>query len=169
MCCLVYMRNSVRQAESEAIAQSGQSEKIEEFCANFLSNFCFSLAKVYPTRKYLTFLYYFYFFIVVQVQFSTFFPHPSPAPQPPSLPHLPPISTPLHCCPCVLYNCSCKPFTLFLLKSLPSPLCSLSACFQFQCFWLYFASLIVFLIRFLLKVISYGSICLSTPGLFHIA
>ena len=108
----------------------------------------------------------FYFFIVVQVQFSAFSPHPSSTPSPP---HLSPISTLLlHYCPCVLYNCSYKPFTLFPWNSLPSPLRSLSAFSQFQCLWLYFACLFVLLIRFLLKVRSYG-ISLSPPGLFHLA
>ena len=68
-------------------------------------------------------------------------------------------------CPCVLYNCSWKPFTLFLYNPLLSPLWSLSACSQFQCLWLYFACLFILLIRILLKVRSYG-ICLSPPGLF---
>ena len=103
-------------------------------------------------------------FIVVQVQFSAFSPQPSLTPSPP---HHPPISTP-HYCPCVLSNCSYKHFTLVPWKSLPSPLWSLSACSQFQCLWLYFACLFVLLIRFLLKVRSYG-ICLSLPGLFRLA
>ena len=65
-------------------------------------------------------------------------------------------------CPCVLYNCSCKPFTLFPHYLLPSPLCSMSACSLFQCLWLYFACLSVLLMRFQLKVRSYG-ICLLPP------
>ena len=70
--------------------------------------------------------------------------------------------------PCILYNCFCKPFTLLPYNPLHSPLWSLSACSQFQCLWLYFACLFVLLIRFLLKVRSYD-ICLSLPGLFHLA
>ena len=89
-----------------------------------------------------------HFFIVVQVQFSAFPPQPSPPPSP--------VSTPFPCyCPCVLYNGSCKPFTLFPYNPLPSPLWSLSACSQFQCLWLYFACLFVLLIliyRFVLMV-----------------
>ena len=57
---------------------------------------------------------------------------------------------------CVLYNCSCKPFTVFPHYPLPFPLWSLSACSQFQCLWLYFACLFVFLMRFQLKVRSYA-------------
>ena len=100
------------------------------------------------------------FFIAVQVQFSVFSLHPSP---PPSS-----VSTPPCYCPCVLYNCSCKPFTLFPYNPLPSPVWSLSACSQFQCLWLYFACLFILLIRFLLKVRSSG-ISLSLPGSFHLA
>ena len=90
--------------------------------------------------------------------------YPTPA-KPTSLPC---FHTPHPCyCPCVLYNCSCKPFTLFPWNSLPSPLWSLSAFSQFQCLWLYFACLFVLLIMFLIKVRSSG-ICLSPPGLFHL-
>lgn len=53
--CL-YMRNISGQAASKAVTQSGQSEKTEESCDNFLSNFCFSLAKVDLTGKYPTLL-----------------------------------------------------------------------------------------------------------------
>ena len=66
---------------------------------------------------------YFYFFIVVQVQFSAFYPHPSPTPQPSPPPS---YNNPPCYCPCVLYNGSCKPFTLFPWNSLPYPLWSLS-------------------------------------------
>ena len=44
----------------------------------------------------------------------------------------------------------------------------LSVCSLFQCLWLYFACLFVLLIRFHLQVRSY-SVCLSLPGLFHLA
>ena len=92
--------------------------------------------------------------------------HPSPLPQ--SSPPPSPVSTLLCYCTYVLYNCSCKPFTLFPHYPLPSPVWSLSAFSQFQCLWLYFACLFVLLIRFQLKVRPYG-ICLSPPGLFHLA
>ena len=51
---------------------------------------------------------------------------------------------------------------------LPPPFWLLSVCSLFQCLCLYFACLFVLLIKFLLKVRSYG-ICLSLPGLFHLA
>ena len=78
------------------------------------------------------------------------------------------IYTPLVFFLCVLYNCSYKPFPLFPCNLPHSPLWSLSACFHFQCVCLYFAFLFILLIRFLLKVRSYG-VCLSPPGLFHLA
>ena len=53
--------------------------------------------------------------------------------------------------------------------TLPLPtLWLLSACSLFQCLWFYFACLFVLLIRFHLYVRSYG-VCLSPPGLFHLA
>ena len=74
----------------------------------------------------LNFWFYFFniFFIVVQVQFSAFPPHPSLPPQPSPPPS--PVSTPLCYCPRVLYNRSCKPFTLSPYNPLPFPLWSLS-------------------------------------------
>ena len=93
-------------------------------------------------------------------------PHLSPTPQP-SSPHSPVSNLPCYC-PHVLYNCSCKPFTLFQHYPPTSPLWLLSPCSQFQCLWLCFACLFIFLIRFLLKVRSYGN-CLSLPGLFYLA
>ena len=85
--------------------------------------------------------------------------YPSPPPSPPPQPSPPPssVSTPTCYCPCVIQNCSCKPFTLFSHYPLPSPLWSLSACSQFQCLLLYFAYLFVLLIRFQLKIRSYLS------------
>ena len=108
-------------------------------------------------------LFSFLFIFIVQVQFSAFSLHPCPKLQP-SLPpsHFHPLP---HYCPCVLYNCSWKHFTLFPWNSLPSPLWSLSACSQFQCLWLYFACLFVLLTRFLLKVRLYG-IFLSPTAYF---
>ena len=95
-----------------------------------------------------------YFLLLFKYSFLPFPPtlaqHSSPS-------HFPHISNPHPVnCPCVLYNYSCKPFTLFPWNSLPSPFWSLSACSQFQCLWFYFACLFVLLIRFLLKVRSYG-------------
>ena len=119
--------------------------------------------KLLPDYYKTVFLNLILFFIVVQVQFSAFSPTSPHLALPTSLPCFHP---PCYC-PCVLYNCSCKPFNLFPCNPLPSPLWSLSACAQFQCLWLYFACLFIFLMRFLLKVRSYG-ICPLPPGLFHL-
>ena len=94
---------------------------------------------------------FFYFLLLFKYTFLPF--PPTPAQLPTSLRFL----HPPRYCPCVLYNCSYKPFTLFPWNSLPSPLWSLSACSQFQCLWLYFACLFVLLIRFQLKIIGYLS------------
>ena len=100
-----------------------------------------------------------YLFVVVQVQLSPFFPHCSPPP-----PTLNP--TFLGFCPWVLYTCS-RMALPFLSPVNTPPLLFLLVGFLFQCLWLYFACLFVLLIRFHLKVRSYG-ICLSLPGLFHL-
>ena len=56
--------------------------------------------------------YFLNIFIVVQVQFSAFSSHHSLPPRLSPPPFL--VSTPpARYCPCVLYHCSCKPFTLF--------------------------------------------------------
>ena len=62
-------------------------------------------------------------FIVLEVQFSAFSPYLSPQPQPFAPPS--PDSTCPWFCPCVLYNCSCKPFTLCRYNPLSSPLWAL--------------------------------------------
>ena len=54
------------------------------------------------------------------------------------------------------------------ITPLSPPLWLLSVCSLFQCLWLYFAGFFVLLIRFHLKARSCG-ICLSLPGLFHLA
>ena len=60
-------------------------------------------------------------FIFVQVQFSAFPHYHSPLPQPSPPPS--PDSTHPWCCPCVLYSCFWKPFTLSTSLSPPvSPL-----------------------------------------------
>ena len=99
---------------------------------------------------------FFSFLIFIYLLFFkySFLPFPLSQPNPPALLTSLPFPLP-HYCPCVLHNCSYKPFTVFPLNSLPAPLCSLSACSQFQCLCLYFACLFVLLIRFLLKVRSY--------------
>ena len=93
---------------------------------------------------------FFYFYCCSSIGFCLFPPPQVNTPAlPTSLPFPPPHAVNR---PCVLYNYSCKPFTLFPWNSLHSTLWSLSACFQFQCLWLYFACLFVLLIRFLLEV-----------------
>ena len=95
--------------------------------------------------------FYFFTFFLLLFKYS-FLPFPL------SPPHLPPLfPPPPFYGPRILYNSSCKPFTPFPYNPLPSPLWSLSACSQFQCLWLYFACLFILLIRFLLKVRSYGN------------
>ena len=103
--------------------------------------------------------------------FSPLFPSPLPVPYlPPSLfPHL-------SSCPWVIYIRSLAFPILFLTSRcpfctyhlgfsfpvpfpplfLPPAIWFLSAYFLFQCLWLYFACWFVLLIRFLLKVRSYG-------------
>ena len=105
------------------------------------------------------------YFIVVLLQLSQSSPL---CPSPPSPPHS--HSPSPHSCPClwVIHTCSLtSPFPFFLPLSTSSPLWSLSVCPLFPCLWFYFAHLFVLLIRFHLKVRSYG-ICLSPPGLFHL-
>ena len=92
--------------------------------------------------------------------FSPPLPHPS-------YPHLPALFPPRRrFCPCVLFNCSSKPFTLFPPLSPPlSPLVTVSL-FLISMSLVIF-SLFVLLIRFQLKVRSCG-ICLSPLDLFHL-
>ena len=107
--------------------------------------------------------YYFFqfsnYFIVVQLQLSAFSPHPSTPPQlnpPPSL-----ESTLPRFCPSLLYSSSWKPY--FWLSLPPS---------QQEIVRLLLTSMSLFfflwLIMLHLKVRSYD-ICLSPPGLFHLA
>ena len=79
-------------------------------------------------------------------------------------------SSPPSCCPCpwVLFTCSLTWTFLFSPLSPSSLLWSLSVCSLFPRLWFYFAHLFVLLIRFHLQVRSRG-ICLSPPGLFHLA
>ena len=69
---------------------------------------------------------------------------------------------------CPLYMFLDDPFSFFPIYPLPSTQWLLSVCYLFQCLWLYFVCLFVLLIRFHLEVRSY-SICISLPGLFHLA
>ena len=104
-------------------------------------------------------------FIVVRVQFSAFPPH-LPPPQP-SLPPSP-VSTPLVFVHVSFIVVPVVPSPFSLHYPLPSPLWLLSVCSSFQCLWLYFAYWFILLIRFHLKIRSHG-ICLSLPGLLHLA
>ena len=77
------------------------------------------------------------------------------------------LPAPGYLCPWVLYTCSWTTLPLFSpVIPLPSPWL-LSVCSLFQCLWLYFACLFVLLIKFHLKVRSYG-VCFLPPGLFHL-
>ena len=87
----------------------------------------------------------------------------------PNHPHLPPlIPRPPWFCPCVLYSSSWKPFRTFPHYPLPLPLWLLWVCSLFQCLWFYCSCLFVLLIRFHLKVGSYG-LSLLPAALFHLA
>ena len=101
----------------------------------------------------------------MQLQLPPFSPMTLPCPTHPHLPHsIPPLSL------------SMGPLYMFLgdlSSSLPCylpfpPFWLLSVCSLFQCLCLYFACLFVLLIRFYLQMRSYG-ICLSPPGLYHLA
>ena len=107
------------------------------------------------------------FLIVVQVQLSPF-PHTT-SPNT-SHPHFPPLilTPPFGFVHVTFIDITENLFHLSLHYPIPPPLCLLSVCSQFQCLWLYFAFLFVLLIRFHLKVRSYG-IYLLPPGLFHLA
>ena len=116
---------------------------------------------------YLFIYLYIYFIIVVQVQLFPFSHHHFPPPYPPLLTTLNPH--PLWLGPWVLYTCSLMNLLLLSpINPIPLPLWLLSVCSLFQCLWLYFACLLVLLIRFYLKVRSYG-ICLVPSGLIHLA
>ena len=90
-------------------------------------------------------------------------------PQPPIHSHLSPLNLPpLALSMCPLYMFLDGPSLIFPNYPSPPPLWLLSVYSLFECLWLYFAWLFVLLIRFHLQVRSYG-ICLSPPGLFHLA
>ena len=129
-------------------------------CGCFAVNAC---KCIFSSLWFLIFLLKNYF-IVVQLQLSAFPPHCSPPTPaiPTSLPWFHP-SLVLSMCPLQLFLKSLHPH-----YPLPPSLWLLSDCSLFQCLQLYFACLFVLLIRFHLKVRSYG-ICLSLPGLFHLA
>ena len=107
-------------------------------------------------------------FLITLLLFSYSCLHFLPIPLPHrSQTHLPPVST--------------LPFdfvhvSFLVVPENPSPHCPfptpfwllLGCSLQLQCLWLYFVCFFLLLIRFQLKVRSYG-ICPSPPGLFHLA
>ena len=104
------------------------------------------------------------YFIVVQLQWSAFSSHLSTLPQPNSSPS--PAST----LPLGFFHVS---FIVFLENPsphypFPPPFWLLLDCSLLQYLWWYFVCFFLLLIMFQLKVRSYG-ICLSLPGLFHLA
>ena len=108
------------------------------------------------------------FFIFLLFLKYSCFPSP-PFPSTPSIPTSHPQTYPLWLCPWVLYTCSLMTLLrVSPITPLSPPLWLLLFCSLFQCLWFYFAGLFVLLIRLHLKVKSYG-ICLSPPGLFHLA
>ena len=105
-------------------------------------------------------------FIVVQVEFSAFSSHPSLPPQispPPSPVSIPPLVI-VHVS-FIVVPVNPSHFPPIIPSPLPSGYCQIVLNFND---WLYLACLFVLLIRFLLRVSSYG-ICPSPPGLFHLA
>ena len=69
----------------------------------------------------------------------------------PPIPSSHPQTYPLWLFPCVLYTCSLMDLPLFYpIVPLPHSFWLLSVCSLFQCFWLYFACLVLLLIRFYL-------------------
>ena len=99
----------------------------------------FMLQYSFPSLKVQrTFLFFFSFsnFIVIQVQFSAFSPHSSLIHNPPQLPSISaPPPDPCYC-PCVLYNCSYKLFTLLPWNSLPLLIATQSYnCCSLYCKW----------------------------------
>ena len=123
-------------------------------------------AKEYPgnLKSFLMVVYIFYCCSSTLVSVSS----PSTSLPTPPIPTSHLQSSP-HClCPWVLYKCSLMILPSFSpIIPLASPLWPLSVCSLFPCLW-YFACLFVLLIRFQLKVISYG-IYPSLPRLFHFA
>ena len=114
-------------------------------------------------------VYSFFFHFVVFYWCSSTLVCLSPSPLLPSHPHLSCLTRPnldLCMCPLYLFLKTVHHFPPFICP--PCPLWLLTVCSSFQCLWLYFACLFVLLIRSHLKVRSYG-ICLSPPGLFHLA
>ena len=125
---------------------------------SLITNLFCNLKSMWGFCFFIFFIFNFYCYSITVVCIFSPFLHPTPT-KPTSLPHLYP---PPWFCPCVLYSSSCKP-----LSPLSPPHSSLSivTLFLFQCLWLYFVCFFLLLIRFQLKVRSYG-ICPSPPGYF---
>ena len=112
--------------------------------------------------------FFLFSFLIVQLQLSLFFSYFSPLSYlPPPAIFNPPHQLSLSMCPSYMFLDLTLPL-LSPITPLHPPLWLLSVCSLFQWLWFYFALLFVFLIRFHLQVRSYG-ICLSSPGLLHLA
>ena len=95
-----------------------------------------------------------FFLLLFKYSFLPFLPS---SPHHPRTPQLPPLFPPhLIIVHVSFITVPANPSPFSPINPLPSPLWSLSACSQFQCLWLYFTCLFVLLIRFQLKVRSYG-------------
>ena len=116
------------------------------------------------------FLFLFSCYLCFLLLFRYSFLHFQPITAPRSIhPCLPTLNLPLLALPmCPLYRFLDGPSPIFLLYPSPSSPLLLSVCSLCKCLWLYFACLFILLIRFHLKMRSYG-ICPSPPGLFHLA
>ena len=135
------------------------------FCEPYLQNLK-SLTQFPSSKIEVIILYWLYFFFKNYCSITVvpiFLPLLSSALLTPTS-HIQSSSLPLSLSMGPLYMFHDDPSSTFLIISL----WLLSVCSLFPCFWFYFARLFVLLIRFQLKVRSYG-MCLSQPGLFHLA
>ena len=105
-----------------------------------------------PTHNSFGFFFFYLFLLLFKYSFLPFPPAlPTTAALPPPSrfhPHLVIVHVSF-----IIVPANPSPFSLIILSR---PLWLLSACSQYQCLWLYFACLFVSLIRFQLKVTSYG-------------
>ena len=110
------------------------------------------------------YLFIYLFIYCSNIVVSIILPPLSPAITTPTSQYYPPLALSMG----PLYMFLDKHSPSFPCYSPPQPLWLLSVCSVFQYLWFDFACLFVLLIRFHLQVRSYG-ICLSLPGLFHLA